>query len=174
MRPPHRFELRQQAARLAFEQRFRADALKSLYEYWQELRQGRSAPSRAEIDLLRIKSILPNIILLDVEDNPRRYNLRLMGTRIVSWYGSDATGCYVDEIDFGGSPMSTFTTLDQLVDKVVPAHMTGEYDKHDGRHIRYERLMLPMSSDGKRVDKILGAAYRLPPDAPIMGDSLDL
>lgn len=159
---------------MAFEQRFHADALKSLYVYWQELRQGRRAPARSEIDLLRIKSILPNIILLDVEEDPRRYNFRLMGTRIVSWYGGDLTGRYIDEVDFGGEPMFTFTILDQMVDKVVPAHMTGEYVKHDGRHIRYERLFLPMSSDGTHIDKILGAAYRLPPDLPILGDILDL
>jgi len=159
---------------LTFEQRLRADALKILYGYWQELRRGRRAPARADIDPTEISQVLPHIIMLDVEQNPRRFKIRLMGTRNVSWYGGDPTNRYLDEIDLGGEPMSTFSLLDGLVDKMVPAHMTGEYTKHDGRTIRYERLFLPLSSDGERVDKIIGGVLRLPVDAAILGDALDI
>ena len=132
------------------------------------------APARSDIIPAEIVSVLPNIGLFDVEESPRRYRIRLMGTRIVSWYGADLTGAYLDEIDFGPGPAFTFSLLDRVVDKVVPGHMTGAYTKQDGRTIRYERLFMPLSSDGRRVDMVIGAAYRLPPDAPIIGDSLDL
>ena len=158
----------------AFEERFQVDALRVLYAYWQELRQGRPAPARIDIDPSRISLILPNIGLFDVERSPRRYRIRLMGTRIVSWYGCDLTGRYLDEIDFGDGPRFTFSLLDQVVDRVAAGHMTGEYTKQDGRKIRYERLFMPLSCDGTRVDMVFGAAYRLAPDAPIVGDSLDL
>lgn len=159
---------------MSFEQRLRADALKTLYAYWQSLRRGRRAPARSDIDPSEIVTVLPHIGIFDVEDSPRRYRIRLMGTRIVSWYGCDLTGRYLDEIDFGTGESFTFAILDQVVDRVVPAHMTGEYTKHDDRTIRYERLYLPLSSDGSRVDKLIGAAVRLPADAPILGDALDI
>jgi len=145
-----------------------------LYAYWQGLRRGRPAPARADIDPSQIAGILPNIGLFDVEDSPRRYRIRLMGTRIVSWYGCDLTGRYLDEMDFGEAGKSTFAILDEVVDRVAPAYMTGEYTKQDGRVIRYERLFMPLSSDGTRVDMVFGAAYRLAPDVPLGADSLDL
>src|SRR3546814_2382471 len=80
-----------------------------------------------------IPAVLPNIGLFDVEDAPRRYRIRLMGTQIVTWYGCDITGRYLDEIDFGGRTGFTFSLLDQVVDRCVPGHMTGDYTKQDAR-----------------------------------------
>ncbi|MGD1876158.1 MAG: PAS domain-containing protein [Kiloniellaceae bacterium] len=159
---------------MTFEQRFQANALKVLFAYWQELRRGRTAPARADIDPSRIVPVLPHIGLFDVEENPRRYRIRLIGTRIVNWYGCDMTGRYLDELDFGTGPAFTFSTLDQVVDKIVPGYMSGEYTKQDGRTIRYERLYLPLSNDSKTVNMLIGASVRLAPDAPITGDCLDL
>lgn len=164
----------EQAATVAFEQRFHVDALRALYAYWQDLRRDGRLPARVDIDPSRIPDVLPNIGLFDVEQAPRRYRIRLMGMQIVSWYGCDLSGRYLDEIDFGDRPEFTFALLDQVVDRRAAGHMTGEYTKQDGRTIRYERLFMPLSSDGRRVDMVIGAAFELPPDAPIPGDSLDL
>ena len=159
---------------MSFEQRLRADVLKVLYAYWQSLRRNRPAPSRADIDPSDIVTVLPHLGIFDVEQSPRRYRIRLIGTRIVSWYGCDLTGRYLDEIDFGSSNGFTFAILDQVVERIAPAHMTGEYTKQDGRTIRYERLYLPLSSEGETVDKLIGATVRLPADAPLLGDCLDV
>jgi len=159
---------------MAFEQRFQTAALRALYLYWQELRAQGALPSRADIDPLRIPDVLDSIGLFDVEQNPRRYRIRMMGMQIVRWYGCDLTGRYLDEIDFGDRPVFTFALLDQVVDRRVAGHMTGEYTKQDGRTIRYERLFVPLSSDGRTIDMVIGAAFELPSDAEIPGDSLDL
>lgn len=161
------------AVTVAFEQSIYVAALRAFYTYWQGLRRNGRIPVRADIDPTRIAPVLPHIGLFDVEQAPRRYRIRLMGTEIVSWYGCDLTGRYLDEIDFGDYP-STFALLDQVVDRRAAGHMTGEYTKQDGRRIRYERLFMPLSSDGSRVDMVIGAAFDLPPDAPLRGDSLDL
>lgn len=159
---------------MTFEQRFHTAALRGLYRYWQELRGKGALPSRADIDPVRIPDVLQNIGLFDVEEAPRRYRIRLMGMQIVRWYGCDLTGRYLDEIDFGDRPVFTFALLDQVVEQRVAGHMTGEYTKQDGRTIRYERLFMPLSNEGTRVDMVIGAAFELPPDAPTPGDSLDL
>jgi len=109
-----------------------------------------------------------------VQGKPRRYRIRLMGTQIVEWYGCDLSGRYLDEIDFGHGPQFTFALLDQVVDRRQAGHMTGEYTKQDGRTIRYERLFMPLASDGSRVDMLIGAAYELPSQAPLRGDCLDM
>jgi hypothetical protein len=147
--------------------------LKSLYDNWQRLRQDRPAPARSEIDPTEINCVLPYIGLFDVETAPRRYRIRMMGSHIVAWYGCDVTGRYLDEIDFGASGKATFEILDQVVDKVAPAYMSGEYTKYDDRSIRYERLFLPLCDEGTKVTALIGAAIRLPAGAAILGDCLD-
>ena len=159
---------------MAFEQRFQTAALRALYRYWQALCAQGAPPSRTDVDPVRIPDVLDNIGLFDVEQNPRRYRIRMMGMEIVHWYGCDLTGRYLDEIDFGDRPVFTFALLDEVVERRVAGHMTGEYTKQDERTIRYERLFVPLSSDGRAVDMVIGAAFELPPDAPIPGDSLDL
>ena len=158
---------------MTFQQQFHAAPLKQLYDYWQSLRDGRKMPSRSDINPAHIVSVLPHIGLFDVEHTPRRYRIRLLGTRIVSWYGCDLTGCYLDELDFGIGPGFTFSLLDRIVERVLPGYMSGEYTKQDGRSIRYERLFMPLSNDQITVNMLLGATCRLPADIPIAGDCLD-
>ena len=159
---------------LGFEQRFHSEALHLLYAYWSSLRGAESLPGRGDIEPGRILQVLPHIGLFDVVIAPRRYRIRLMGTEIVRWYGCDLSGRYLDEIDFGHGPRFTFALLDQVVERRQAGHMTGEYTKQDGRTIRYERLFMPLASDGSCVDMLIGAAYELPPEAPLCGDCLDL
>jgi hypothetical protein len=165
---------RQPATRAGFEARIHVASLRLLYAHWQALRGTRPAPARHEIDPVAIVSVLPNIALFDVEEAPRRYRIRLMGSRNVAWYGADPTGCCLDELDIGGGRVELCATLDQVVARVVPGHMTGEYTRQEGQSLRYERLFMPLSNDGQRVDMLLGAVCRLPPEAPIIGHSLDL
>lgn len=158
---------------MVFEQRFHNRSLHQLYTYWSSLRGIGSLPGRGDIAPDRIVQVLPHIGLFDVESAPRRYRIRLMGTEIVRWYGCDLSGRYLDEVDFGHGPRFTFALLDQVVDCRLAGHMTGTYTKQDGRTIRYERLFMPLASDGSRVDMLIGAAYELPPEAPLRGDCLE-
>jgi len=162
------------ATRARFDARFQGDGLRLLYAHWQTVRGARPAPARHEIDPAAIATVLPSIAIFDVEEAPRRYRIRLMGSRNVTWYGADPTGCCLDELDIGNGRAELCATLGQVVALVVPGHMTGEYTRQEGQSLRYERLFMPLSNDGRRVDMLLGAVCRLPPEAPIIGHSFDL
>jgi hypothetical protein len=94
---------------------------------------------------------LPNVFLIDIEEEPRRYRVRLMGTALVHWSRRDLTGCHVDEITD-----QVLAALDELVTTWEPWLVTGEYEKKSDRVIVYELLALPLSSDGATVNMILG------------------
>lgn len=158
---------------MRFEERFHNKALQVLYTHWRSLCGPASLPGRGDIAPERIVQVIPHIGLFDVEHAPRRYRIRVMGTEIVRWYGCDLSGRYLDEIDFGQGQQFTFALLDQVVDRREAGHMTGEYTKQDGRTIRYERLFMPLASDGRRADMVIGAAFELPPEAPLLGDCLE-
>ena len=100
---------------------------------------------------------LSNVFLLDVEEEPRRYRVRLMGTALDHWYGRDLTGCHVDEI-----MDQVLAALDELVMTWEPWLVSGEYVKKSDRAIVYELLALPMSSGGATVNMILGGVAQVP------------
>ncbi len=164
----------QQFPSAGFEQHFHADPLSILYRHWQEMRSDKVAPAREDLDFARIIPVLPNLGLVDVEENPRRYRMRLLGADIVTGYGCDMVGVYVDELDVGDGLPAILLYLNQAVELAVPAYLSSEYTKQDGRLIRNERLALPLSSNGKKVDMIIVGAFALPDDAPVTGINLDI
>ncbi len=137
--------------------RIQSNILRQLFQYWDEKRGHRPAPSRNDIDPAQMVEFLPNVFLIDVEEEPRRYRIRLMGTALVHWSGRDLTGCHVDEITD-----QVLGALDELVTTWEPWLVTGEYEQKTGRVILYELLALPLSSDGATVNMLLGGIIQVP------------
>jgi len=76
----------------AFQARMRAAQL--LFEYWQgSLRDG-TPPARTEIDPAAIKSVLPFVLLGDIETVPFRLRFLLIGTAVAEF-----SRMYVSGID---------------------------------------------------------------------------
>lgn len=83
-------------------ERVRSPLLHEAFELWNSKRGNRRMAKRADFDPLEMPRLLSSIILIDVENDGTRLRIRLVGTKIVDMYGSDYTGKYLDEIDFGG------------------------------------------------------------------------
>lgn len=56
-------------------------AIRGFDVYWRSKTHGRRLPARSDIDPAEIKSLLPDIVLLNVEWTPFRCSVRLRGTR---------------------------------------------------------------------------------------------
>ncbi len=136
--------------------RIQSNILRQLFQYWDEKRGHRTAPSRDDINPTQMVEFLPNVFLIDVEEEPRSYRVRLMGTALVRWYGRDLTGCHVDEITD-----QMLAPLDELVMIWEPWLVTGEYEANIGRVLQFELLALPLSSNGATVNMILGCIIQV-------------
>ena len=66
-------------------------SLQTLYSYWNEVRAGRLAPQRLEIEPSRIAGILSETFMLERID-ARTYQYRLAGTRLCELFGSELRG----------------------------------------------------------------------------------
>ena len=71
--------------------------VQTLLQWWLAQR-GDSIPDRSQLDPFDMKSLLPNLFLLDVEQDPFRVRYRLVGTRAREATGFDITGRYLDEL----------------------------------------------------------------------------
>jgi hypothetical protein len=130
--------------------------LRSLLAYWRMKKGDRLTISRAEIDPGEIKSLLPHVGLVDIERAPLRFRYRLAGTEIIKGYGLEVTGRYLDQMDLNGHERDITAEYVRAAESGEPSCSTFDYVRRDGRHIRYERLVLPLSSDGNSVDMLFG------------------
>src|SRR3954465_869126 len=72
--------------------------LLAMNRYWETQRGERAMPSRSDLHPEDMIGHLSNVFLIDVEEAPRRFRFRLIGTAVVDSYGKDLTGKYTDEV----------------------------------------------------------------------------
>jgi hypothetical protein len=137
-----------------------APEIQQLVAYWNACRGERFAPSRADINPAAIRRILPCLSMIDVIDGGHDFRFRLLGTRIVEGLGRDSTGRYFGDV-YGGQP-EVMQRMRERMQRVMrlkqPQYTRGKcYWQPDRGYKRFEDVNLPLSSDGRHVDIILGA-----------------
>jgi hypothetical protein len=129
--------------------------IRQLFEYWQsKCRDGR-LPRRADIDPTEIPQLMPNILIVDIEQDPFRVRYRLVGTQIVEATGFEFTGRYLDDIvlpDDEGPFLESYR-LASASKAPVLARMKWHLD--DDTVGEYDVCFLPLSDDGETVNKVL-------------------
>src|SRR5262245_35938605 len=71
------------------------------HDYWKGRKSaGHAVPLRADVDPTDLRELLPNIVVVEVEQAPTRFRYRLVGTRVVEFNQLDFTGAYLGAIGF--------------------------------------------------------------------------
>jgi len=141
--------------------------LRSLYLYWNELRGGRLMPARQAIDPVRIPTVLSIIFLCDYEADTERLRYRLVGEDIRGAYAREITGRYQDELFEGAERERHILRARRVMRGPAIIHASGEVYGFAGRRGMGERIGLPLSTDGKTADAVIGAtAYHWTDVAP--------
>lgn len=135
----------------------RCAVLEAAHDYWLEKRGSRIAPSRSDIRPEEMRKFLPYVMLLDVIGAPPRFRYRLVGTAFAAEYGQEITGRFVDEIDLSDQKECVLADYAEVVRSGAPSFRRWEYTKSDGRYVEVERVVLPLSGDGRAVNMLLGA-----------------
>lgn len=136
----------------------RHDDHQALYAYWRSKQQGDRLPARADIDPADLRSMLPRLALIDVlrEDEGLAFRYRLTGTEIVNRAGRDPTGKRFDELYRGEYLETAKETYRQVVETGQPHTSDRVYPLVPGReYMSYDRLLLPLASDGTTVDMVI-------------------
>ena len=72
--------------------------IQELYTHWRSLQTDDVAPLWSGFDVLDVFSIMPNTMMVDLEEDPFRVKYRFVGTQVVRYTGFEFTGKYLDEI----------------------------------------------------------------------------
>ena len=110
-----------------------------LYNLWQQKSYGGKLPARSNFVPLEIKRVLPNIMLINVEQNPLKVSMRLVGSFITNIVKQDPTGESFQNI------LERFQWLVKNKKPYFIAKIVPEWAPVDYRH--YNILALPLAED---------------------------
>ncbi len=133
-------------------------------------------PSRSDINPVEMQDFLPHTMLLDVgldAQGAHRFKARLVGTHVVEGYGNEFTGKTSDVLDLGDQADKLYAACLYSVNTKLPAYLSGQiYLQATDEYVAYERLGVPLSSDGENVDILLIAAIVRRGPRPFQSQSL--
>lgn len=129
------------------------DRLRRLYAYWNGKRGDRRVPSRADIAPEEITDILPWVLVMERVGDRIRY--RLVGDEFRQVYGDKLIGMYLDEIDLDHISAAYVEEYVRAAHDFTPIARKWTFTKLSGRHLEYERVILPLSADDKVVNMYL-------------------
>ncbi|ESQ86042.1 histidine kinase [Asticcacaulis sp. AC466] len=132
-----------------------------IFRYWKSLRKRGRLPSRQDLDPAALKLRLPTISLIDVLDghpanNPGCFRQRLAGTELFNAYGEEITGKILDNIYTPPEALYWAEHLTLVVETGKPNVGLHSMAWRGAKGLSLFWLRLPLASDGKNVDMILG------------------
>jgi hypothetical protein len=135
-----------------------ARAHEEMFAYWASRRQGGRLPGRASIHPAHFKRHLPTVSLIDVArtQGATEYRLRLAGTGLYGVYGREITGKLIEDVYLGPAAAYWREELDKIVESRKPGVGVHNLSWRGASHLSILWLRLPLASNGKDVDMILG------------------
>ena len=146
-----------------FERDWIQDAeLCALHDYWLTKQRDGRLPRRVDIDPLEVPRLLKSLALLEVVGDAEDFVFVLAGSRTEEAHGRTLKGVTLGDLReaFEETPSS-----DDYVAAVrwrAPQYQQANLKEYGKEHWACRRLILPLSSDGERVDcLLLGAVFSL-------------
>ena len=125
-----------------------------VFRYWDRKRGARDMPSPDDIDFMELRAWLPGIMLVEVTPGfPRDLIYRVVGERAVRQRGYDPSGMSVRQAGYSDAPGDAAATYGLVVDRRLPLYCWNEAQDIAGQVSN--TLALPLSRDGKVVDRVL-------------------
>jgi hypothetical protein len=132
----------------------RSPAIAAAVGYWRAKAAPRAMPSRAQLDPIEMRSFLRKILIIDLMENGD-FVYRLCGTEISEANRRDLTGRRADAESLGASAPQFLDAYRRTVAARDPVFFVGQMWWQERGYISFEQVILPLSSDGEAVDKLL-------------------
>ena len=131
-------------------------ALAQIIQYWYSIRRG-ALPSPCAVDPLDLKPHLGRLSIVETAPQLEGFRFRLFGVHLASEFQQERTGlCFGElrEIEHWETVFGPYQYVrDAARIHYQPRRTVSGLRSHRG----YARVLLPLSSDGAKVDRILAA-----------------
>ena len=134
--------------------------LRELYDYWRAQHRDGRLPRRGDIDPLEVPRLLKSLALLEVVGDAEDFVFVLAGSRIEEVHGRTLKGVTLGELREGLEETPSAGDYVAAVRSGEPQYQQSNLKEYGKEHWACRRLILPLSSDGERVDCLLmGAVF---------------
>jgi hypothetical protein len=134
--------------------RVKSGAIAAALRYWRSRSEAPSIPSRSQIDPLEMRQFLSKALMIDV-DGEGEFTYRLCGTHVAAINGKDLTGQRASEANLGASSQQFIEVYQRAIRGRDPILFTGHLWWQDRQWVGFEQIILPLSTDGLTVDKLM-------------------
>jgi hypothetical protein len=140
---------------------FNHATLGALFRYWDKKRDGRSMPSRRDIDPIEMgPKLLPHLMLCEVADRGQRIRFRLVGTLLVKRLGYDPTGKWLADLPKSDYLDFLARIVRQSYAEAAPIFADSTFRWGAKGRLDAHHLLLPLTTGGSEVGIVLvGTAY---------------
>lgn len=136
--------------------KMRSRTTMELFQYWNEVRGGRDLPRRDEIQPADIRSLLPNVFILQAQADGG-IHFRLAGTHICGLFGDELRHRQFSALWLGGQQEEAARIAGQVVKRCMPMLLAASGATATGDRLDVEILLTPLASPDGTGDRILGA-----------------
>lgn len=132
--------------------------LAAVHAYWSAKRGDRPMPARADMDPLELRDYLGWIAILDVLEDGSDFHYRLVGTKVVHYFGGDGTGKTISETfgdqgpDIVGGVIGTYR---RAALKCLPVRVHSDVPWREGNRGVFDSIHLPLSDDGVTANMVM-------------------
>lgn len=132
-----------------------------LFGYWNEIRNGRLAPKRFEIEPARMGTILPDAFILERTPSDT-FNFRLTGTRIAEHFKAELRHVGFHEIWTNQDQLKVEVVLDDISARGGVGRIECVVGDDHSNSAVVEYVILPLIHTRNSIDRMVGAMSILP------------
>ena len=131
-----------------------------LFQYWNAVRGDRDLPRRDEIDPAHIRSLLPDLFILQKQASGD-ICFRLAGTRVCALFGRELRDRQFADLWLDSEADAVTRTADQVMTQCTSMLLYARGATEAGDELDVELLLAPLASPDGTNDRLLGALSAL-------------
>jgi hypothetical protein len=146
-----------------------------LLKFWKRHLAASKVPQWQAVEAENLTRVSANLSFLDIigEGSAARFQIRFHGSMVAQVYGSeDCRSRYLDEVIATRNHGAGLAPYFHALKTGCPTYTIHDVTDRNGRVIHFERLLLPFSCDGEKVDRILASFEFICEDGAFDGHDL--
>lgn len=126
-----------------------------LLDYWRRVCQDRNWPAPDDFYPAAIPDLWDYCFLIDLTGEP---TFTYVGEYHHGMYGIDFEGAVLSKADQNTLLSRSASYVADVVKRTVPVTYGGQFIDRRGYNVLYRSIMLPLSTDNRTIDVVLGGA----------------
>jgi hypothetical protein len=143
--------------------------LLGLFQFWHAKLNGRRIPASGDFDRADLARWADNLMMVDVPGDIADFRIRWLGANLAAMFQTPRAGTGIEAMTSVGERDSVLPQYRVVIDTGLPAYYATEVELSKRGVIPQRKLILPLSSDGEKVDAVLAGIYPELPRKPQRG-----